>query len=220
MRIFNPLFAFAALVCVGLLSACENDPATNDPQNDSPVINISDTTLDVSAEGGDYTIELSITNAIGDVKVAATSEAEWLTVKEITQTAVVVNAAFNTEESARQTTLTIKYPQAEDVIIGVTQAAKDGEPYTLEIKDVTYNKFVSDVTAQNDENYYVVYSSTVSYFQEMAITDADALLVDDYNFFSQYAGAYGMGLQDFMVQYGLVRKGDVSVDWTSLVPAE
>ncbi len=220
MRIFNPLFAFAALVCVGLLSACENDPATNDPQNDSPVINISDTTLDVSAEGGDYTIELSITNAIGDVKVAATSEAEWLTVKEITQTAVVVNAAFNTEESARQTTLTIKYPQAEDVVIGVTQAGKDGDPYTLEIKDVTYNKFVSDVTAQNDENYYVVYSSTVSYFQEMAITDADALLVDDYNFFSQYAGAYGLSLQDFMVQFGLVRKGDVSVDWTSLVPAE
>lgn len=220
MRIFNPLFAFAALVCVGLLSACENDPATNDPQNDSPVINISDTTLDVSAEGGDYTIELSITNAIGDVKVAATSEAEWLTVKEITQTAVVVNAAFNTEESARQTTLTIKYPQAEDVVIGVTQAGKEGDPYTLEIKDVTYNKFVSDVTAQNDENYYVVYSSTVSYFQEMAITDADALLVDDYNFFSQYAGAYGLSLQDFMVQFGLVRKGDVSVDWTSLVPAE
>ena len=189
MRIFNHLFTFAALVCAGLLSACESDPATNDPQNNSPVINISDTTLEVSAEGGDYTIEFSITNAIGDVKVAATSAAEWLTVNETTQTAIVVNAAFNTEESARETTLTIKYPQAEDVVISVTQAGKAGDPYTLTIKDVTYNKFVSDVTAQNDENYYVVYSSTVSYFQEVAITDADALLVDDYNFFSQYAGA-------------------------------
>ena len=182
MRIFNTLFAFAALVCVGLLSACESDPTTNDPQNDSPVINISDTTLEVSAEGGDYTIEFSITNAIGDVKVAATSAVEWLTVKEATQTSIAVNVAFNTEESERQTTLTVKYPQAEDVVISVTQAGKDGDPYTLTIKDVTYNKFVSDVTAQNDENYYVVYSSTVSYFQEMGIADADALLLDDYTF--------------------------------------
>ena len=220
MRIFKPLFALAALVCVGLLSSCEQDPATNDPQDNSCVINISDTTLDVSSEGGDYTIELTVTNAIGDVKVAAKSDAEWLTVKETTTTSVVVNAAFNTEESARETTLTIKYPQADDVIINVTQAGKDGDPYTLAIKDVTYNKFVSDITAQNDENYYVIYSSTVSYFQEMGIADADALLFDDYNFFSQYAGAYGLGLQDFMVQYGLVRQGDVSVDWTSLVPAE
>lgn len=220
MRIFKPLFALAALVCVGLLSSCEQDPATNDPQENSCIINISDTTLDVSAEGGDYTIELTVTNAIGDVKVAAKSDAEWLTVKETTTTSVVVNAAFNTEESARETTLTIKYPQAEDVVINVTQAGKDGDPYTLAIKDVTYNKFVSDITAQNDENYYVIYSSTVSYFQEMGIADADALLVDDYNFFSQYAGAYGLGLQDFMVQFGLVRQGDVSVDWTSLVPAE
>ena len=220
MRIFNPLFAFAALVCVGLLSACESDPTTNDPQNDSPVINISDTTLEVSAEGGDYTIEFSITNAIGDVKVAATSAVEWLTVKETTQTSIAVNVAFNTEESERQTTLTVKYPQAEDVVISVTQAGKDGDPYTLTIKDVTYNKFVSDVTAQNDENYYVIYSSTVSCFQEMGITDKDTLLLDDYNFFSQFAGAYGVSLQDFMIQYGLVRKGDVSVDWTSLVPAE
>lgn len=220
MRIFKPLFALAALVCVGLLSSCEQDPATNDPQENSCVINISDTTLDVSAEGGDFTIELTVTNAIGDVKVAAKSDAEWLTVKETTTTSVVVNAAFNTEESARETTLTIKYPQAEDVVISVTQAGKDGDPYTLAIKDVTYNKFVSDITAQNDENYYVIYSSTVSYFQEMGIADADALLFDDYNFFSQYASAYGLGLQDFMVQYGLVRQGDVSVDWTSLVPAE
>ena len=220
MRIFKPLFALAALVCVGLLSSCEQDPATNDPQENSCIINISDTTLDVSAEGGDYTIELTVTNAIGDVKVAAKSDAEWLTVKETTTTSVVVNAAFNTEESARETTLTIKYPQAEDVVINVTQAGKDGDPYTLAIKDVTYNKFVSDITAQNDENYYVIYSSTVSYFQEMGIADADALLVDDYNFFLQYAGAYGLGLQDFMVQFGLVRQGDVSVDWTSLVPAE
>ena len=165
MRTFYPLFTFVALVCVGLLSACENDPATNNPQNDTPVITISDTTLDVSAEGGDYTIELSVSNAIGDVKVAATSAAGWLTVKSATSTSVVVNVAYNDEESARETTLTIRYPQAEDVVVSVTQAGKDGEPYTLQIKDVTYNKFVSDVTAQNDENYYVVYSSTVSYFQ-------------------------------------------------------
>lgn len=220
MRIFNHLFTFVALVCVGLLSACENDPATNNPQNDTPVITISDTTLDVSAEGGDYTIELSVSNAIGDVKVAAKSAAEWLTVKSTTSTSVVVNVAYNDEESARETTLTIKYPQAEDVVVSVTQAGKDGEPYTLQIKDVTYDKFVSDVTAQNDENYYVVYSSTVSYFQEMGIADADALLLDDYTFFSQYAGAYGMGLQEFMTQFGLVRQGDASVDWTGLVPAE
>ena len=50
MRIFNHLFTFVALVCVGLLSACENDPATNNPQNDTPVITISDTGKGISPE--------------------------------------------------------------------------------------------------------------------------------------------------------------------------
>ena len=54
----------------------------------------------------------------------------------------------------------------------------------------------------------------------MGIADADALLLDDYTFFSQYANAYGLSLKDFMNQFGLVRQGDASVDWTSLVPAE
>ncbi len=222
MRIFNTFFACAALMCVGLLSACEKDPATNknEPQNNTPVINISDTTLEVTAEGGDYTIEFTITNPIGDVKVGANSEAEWLTVKETTATSLVVNAAYNPEDNARNTTLTLKYPEAESVVIEVMQAGKDGEPYTIEVKDITYNKFVSDITAQNDENYYVAYMSEVSYFQDMGIADEESLLVDDYNFFSQYAGAYGYQLKEFMVGFGLAHQGDKAIDWTSLVPAE
>ena len=62
--------------------------------------------------------------------------------------------------------------------------------------------------------------SEVSYFQEMGIADEEALLLDDYNFFSQYAGAYGCTLFEFMSNYGLTYQGDISQDWTSLVPAE
>lgn len=220
MRIFNTLFALAALLSVGLLSSCEKDPATTDePKENSCVINISDTTLEVATEGGDYTINLTVTNPIGDVKVGANSAANWLTVKETTTTSVVVNAAFNNNESARETTLTIKYPQAEDVVITVTQAGKEGDPYTIEIKNVTYNKFTTDITVANPDNYYVLYMSDVDYFKSMGIEDEEALLTDDYNFFLQYANAYGMSLFDFMDAMGLANKGNFSMDWTSLVPA-
>ena len=202
------------------MSACETDPTTTPEQESNPKINIENLELDLSAEGGDYTIELTVTNSIGDVKVGANSAAEWLTVKETTTTSVLINAAFNTEQSTRETTLTIKYPEAEDVVIAVRQAANDGDSYTFSVKDITYNKFTTDITAKNDDNYYVIYMSEVSYFQEMGIADEEALLLDDYNFFSQYAGAYGCTLFEFMSNYGLTYQGDISQDWTSLVPAE
>lgn len=223
MRIFRPLFAIAVLSFAGLLFGCKSDPGTNNPTppNDANrVINVEKTTLNVSAEGGDYTIELTVTNAVGDVAVAAKSEAEWIKVNETSNTFVKLNVAFNNNEEARSATLTLKYPEAEDVAIEITQAAKSGDPFTFEIKDVTYNKFTSAVTPQNSDNYYVLYMSKVSYFQDMGIADEEALLIDDYNFFSQYAGAYGYSLKDFMTTYGLVYKGYMAMEWTALSPAE
>lgn len=220
MRIFKTLFSFTALIAAVLISSCQTDKTETPVDSNNPQINIENLELDLSAEGGDYTINLTVSNSIGDVKVNATSAAEWLTVKQTTTTSVLINAAFNTEQSTRETTLTIKYPEAEDVVIAVRQAANDGDSYTFSVKDITYNKFTTDITAKNDDNYYVIYMSEVSYFQEMGIADEEALLLDDYNFFSQYAGAYGYTLFEFMDVMGLARQGDISQDWTSLVPAE
>ena len=220
MRIFKTLFSFTALIAAVLISSCQTDKTETPVDSNNPQINIENLELDLSAEGGDYTINLTVSNSIGDVKVNATSAAEWFTVKETTTTSVLINAAFNTEQSTRETTLTIKYPEAEDVVIAVRQAANDGDPYTFSVKDITYNKFTTDITAKNDDNYYVIYMSEVSYFQEMGIADEEALLLDDYNFFSQYAGAYGYTLFEFMDVMGLARQGDISQEWTSLVPAE
>lgn len=221
MRIFKTLFAFAALISAGLMAACETDPInTPQPEDKNPKINVENLNVSVSAEGGDYTINLTIDNPIGNVAVGVSEEAEWITIKETSQTAVVFNAAYNTEKSAREATLTIKYPEAESVVVTVSQAYMNGDAFTFEVKDVTYNKFTTEISAANDDNYYVLYMSEVAYFQEKGIADEEALLYDDYNFFAQYAGAYGYELFDFMKNFGLVFKGDISQDWTSLVPAE
>ena len=221
MRNFNPLILFAAMMFAGVLMGCKNDPVVDDQPQDGnePIINIGETSINVAAEGGDYTIELTVTNAIGDVAVAANSEAEWITVGETSNTFVKINVAFNQEES-RSATLTIKYPQAQSVEVQITQAALSGDPFTFEIRNVTYNKFTSIVTPQNDDNYYVLYMSKVSYFQSMGITDEETLFTDDYNFFSQYAGAYDLSLKDFMTQFGLAFKGYMAMEWTALNPAE
>lgn len=223
MRIFRPLFAIAALLFAGLLFGCQSDPGTNNPtppDNTNRVINVDNTTLNVSAEGGDYTIEFTVTNAIGDVVVAAKSEAEWIKVNETSKTFVKINVAYNKEEEPRSATLTLKYPEATDVTVEITQSATSGDPFTFEIKDITFNKLTSDITVQNPDNYYVLYMSKVSYFKEMGIADEESLLVDDYNFFFDYATAYGMSIKDFMIQYGLACQGNKSMEWTGLVPAE
>ena len=221
MRLFQNLFVGAAILSAALFAACTKDTPPVEPQeNNKPVIKIADTTLEVASEGGDYTIELTVTNAIGDVAVVANCEAEWITIKERSNTFVKLTAAYNNDENARQASITIKYPEAESVVGEVTQLGKDGDPYTIEAKDVTYNRFVSEITAQNDETYYVVYMSEVSYFQQMGITDEEGLLADDYNFFLQYAGAYGYEIGDFMVEFGLARKGYNAIEWTSLEPKQ
>ena len=76
MRIFKTLFSFTALIAAVLISSCQTDKTETPVDSNNPQINIENLELDLSAEGGDYTINLTVSNSIGNVKVNATSAAD------------------------------------------------------------------------------------------------------------------------------------------------
>lgn len=109
-------------------AACEpDDPKTDKPVDKDPVLNVTETTLDIAAEGGQGVINYSVENAVEGTQVTATCDAEWVSDVTVAETITFTVAA--NEGEARETTVVVAYGELTKSV-AVKQAAKGEEPAT------------------------------------------------------------------------------------------
>lgn len=107
-------------------AACEpDDPKTDKPVDKDPVLNVTETTLDIAAEGGQGVINYSVENAVEGTQVTATCDAEWVSDVTVAETITFTVAA--NEGEARETTVVVAYGELTKSV-AVKQAAKGEEP--------------------------------------------------------------------------------------------
>ena len=106
--------------------ACEEpEQGTDKPVEKTPVLNVTETTLDFKAEGGAGVINYTVENAVEGTEVEATCEAAWVTDLTVAET-ITFNVAANDGE-AREATITVAYGELSKSVT-VKQAAKGEEP--------------------------------------------------------------------------------------------
>ena len=106
-------------------AACEEtDPGMDKPVEKTPVLNVTETTLDFTADGGQGVINFSVENPVEGTNVAATCSAEWVENVAVAET-VTFTVAKN-EGEARETTVVVTYGELTKSV-AVKQAAKEGE---------------------------------------------------------------------------------------------
>ena len=106
--------------------ACEEpEQGTDKPVEKTPVLNVTETTLDFEAEGGAGVINYSVENAVEGTEVEATCEAAWVADLTVAET-ITFNVAANDGE-AREATITVAYGELSKSVT-VKQAAKGEEP--------------------------------------------------------------------------------------------
>ncbi len=106
--------------------ACEEpESGVDKPVEKTPVLNVTETTLDFAAEGGDGVINYSVENAVEGTEVGATCEADWVT--DLTVAEKITFKVAANEGEAREATVVVTYGELSKSV-AVKQAAKGEEP--------------------------------------------------------------------------------------------
>lgn len=125
--------------------------------NTAPYIEASQTSFDVPATGGEYSVVLTCENLTGDV--AAVASEDWIDISYAGDDEVDFEVVANTGE-ARSATITISSEGATDVVVTINQLAASGNDGSTPEKAFTASEafaFVSNMTAgqTSTESYYV-----------------------------------------------------------------
>lgn len=219
MKSLKLFISLVAILSMAAFVGCENDPKDVNT-NDKPIINLSTESMEVAAEGGEYSIEFSITNPHPSFTALVKCEAEWLTIIENTNEIIKFSVTANTSDQSRSANIVVKYIDTEEKSIVVTQSTASADILTVNIEGLTYNEFTVAITSANPDMYYVHYMSDADYFNRMHIDSEELVFEDDKNFFNSYASSFGQTIAEFMIQQGFALKGNQNIEWDNLVPAQ
>lgn len=152
------IFGLLAMSAFALV-ACNPDTPEPEPVVEAPVVTLDKQSVEVSAEGGEFTVNYTIENPVEGVTLAVTEDVEWISDVEVAESAISFAVAANDVEKAREATLYVGYTGAEGRTIAVAQAAKSAAPtpelatITLEVENITWNNADVTVTPSEDVEY-------------------------------------------------------------------
>ena len=152
-KIFG-LLAICALTLVGC-----NDTPEPEPIVKAPVVTLDKESIEASAEGGEFTVNYTIENAVEGVALSVNKDVEWISDVVASDGVITFAVAANDVEEQREAVLNVEYTGAEARAIAVAQAAKAVAPtpelatITLEVENVIWNNADVTVTPSEDVEY-------------------------------------------------------------------
>lgn len=152
-KIFG-LLAICALTLVGC-----NDTPEPEPIVKAPVVTLDKESVEAPAEGGTFSVNYTIENAVEGVALGVTEDAEWISDVVASEGVITFTVAANDVEEQREAVLNVEYTGAEARTIAVAQAAKAVAPtpelatITLEVENVIWNNADVTVTPSEDVEY-------------------------------------------------------------------
>lgn len=177
------LFTLLAL-CGFVFAACEPEPApTPEPEVKDPVLNVTQTTIDFEAEGGEGVINYTLENAVEGTAVEAICAAEWVTDIAVAET--ITFTVIENDGEARETAIEVTYGELQKSVAIKQAAAEQDKPapvpesatIELKVENIEWNN--ADIVVKPSADVeYVLGIMTKAKFNEK-YKDGAATLVDD-----------------------------------------
>ena len=198
-----------------LLAGCRQEELT-------PLLVLEETQYSIPAEGGTFTVSYRIENA--STLPSAASEDSWLTeVTVVDNTIFEFTAEANTLPDSREGSIVLSCPGAEDVELTVVQASSEYEEDTdvalrLEVSNVT--SFTADVKVTPASDTLTFVMLTRPRAEVDAFDDDDLLVQSDIAVFQESADYYGVSLEYFLSNSGVLYSGEISGTMTTFSPEQ
>lgn len=209
------LWALLPLMSVVLLTSCEEKVDPIDPN--APVINLVSTEVEAASNGGEYTVNYTITNVVEGQVITATPAADWVSVNTATLGIIKIEVEAN-QGDARQTSVKVEYKGAEAKNITVKQASVNEAPvhddFYIEVAMTDYREYAMNVFPKDKETPYICMSATPDYIDELDLHEDQALFMDDMEYFDALGMWNGASIEEVLearAKYGdqlNIRAGD------------
>lgn len=219
MRNLTKYLVMLSIALVSLI-ACESH---NEEQTKKPIINLDTATIEVVAEGGEHSVNYTITNATNGASLSIKEDAEWISEVVVAADKVTFVVDANDNEVERTAALVFEYPQAEPTTLNVKQLAGSAptiEAFEIEIEDICATSATTKVTPNDQQIYYVMYKSDIQYFYDSGITNDDELFEDDMFYFKRGAEFDDITLKKYMENNKVLFQGVTRATWPDLRPAQ
>lgn len=188
-----------------------------------PVLSIEQETLDVPAKGGTYTLSYGIENAAYGSLPEISSGEDWIQDPCVNDDLTFTFAVDRNEsEEAREGSLTLSYPGAEDRVLQVMQAGAEGasepeetEDLVLKVENITAISADITVTPASDTLTYVLLNGLKGDIDSYA--DDAALIEYNLSIFQSAADSYGVSLE-YLLKEALLRSGVTNTTMDTFVP--
>ncbi len=222
-KIFRKL-AFLSVVALGatLLYSCEDsEPKPQEPpvEETLPHVVLSNTTVSVPYDGGEFEVGYTIENPLVGVDILAVSDQKWVNNFTYDGSMLRFTVDFNNSMQSREANVSVRYPSMESpVTLTIEQAAPESQAFKLETSELTTLACKYRVTPNDANVYYMALFEDSQYFAENEITTAEELFKDDYEYFTAAAAENNLSPEQFLKLAGIVNKGNISVNEEYLVP--
>lgn len=211
------LFENIILLCISLLAFVACDKPT--PEGDKPSIILAKSSVEVSAEGGEFTLRYSIANPIDGAELEFEHDAEWIESITAESGNIKLSVAAN-EGAEREVEIVVSYESAQAASFSVKQAAVAPDAFDITLEELTGTSCITKVTPADSKMYYVMYKSDIQYFYDCEITNDDELFEDDMFYFKRGAAYDGLTLKDYMERNKVLFQDVTRAAWPDLRPAQ
>ena len=197
-----------SLFCVVFVISCTDpETGTDDPTpgpnppvvSKDSVIKLAKSSVSVSLDGGNYSIEYSIENPHEGTKIQATAAESWVKDFNYNSTGLLRFVVEPNEGSEpRSCLVTVEYRFAEPVAFTVKQGAKINKGFTFENVTSTYFDYTVDVIPDDKNTPYIVMSAHPEYVISSGFTCGEDFYDDDVAYFNWLGQFYAMSAADVM----------------------
>lgn len=184
MKIKTYLWSLLTIMALSFAAAgCSDDddvtpvpPTPPTPETQDPELTLATTSLDVSAEGGEYSFRFKVMRST-DARTGAVADVEWIggvTVKESRASIdgeVSFTVAANETAEERKGIITVSYEGAKSATFTLTQAAGDGQQEPDPV--LTLESTSLDVAAGSGEYTFNFKVEHATQEQAEAVADAE-----------------------------------------------
>ena len=190
----NIWLIFCSAFALTLLLGCTSDKPVPPAPQEEPQLTLENTKLEVTADGGTFSVAYELLNPIEGAELKVSSEQDWVYNIDTSIEGVIsfeVDASF--EEAERKCRLEVTYPQIyPNPTITVLQAGGKKHAIELHLTSAAATTITMDVIPQDKNMPYVFILGNGKYIEENGLmTDDEALWASDMEIFQSFADAFG-----------------------------
>lgn len=216
MRNIKNLFILGIALLSTILIGCTDNGI--DPNN-PPILELDTYELNIDGGGGDIPLYYYVKNGVKGAKPEVISSVDWVTLKEVTSSTIILTIKASDISEERFTSISIKYTGMEKSIrVNILQDKQFLNKFRFETSDITYNSCTVKYFPTEKDTPYMANLIDAEYFKHSGTTDMNIFIEAEMANYRTLAERNQMTLEELMgrVSPQLIYTGDAVRTFTGM----